>query len=185
VAAGEQPAVETPVMDQEEALPIAGQDQAGAGDMAGRELAAREGLGRALEDHEDQLGALESFTVAGQVSGLAAETADHGRHSGSVDHGKEQDKTRKPPTIGTKSCPNARNLVSDDICSHSAGADRGTAPRDQAAGRTPAHACQCLLYLIENKWAISFPAGPKGRIAAAAALLVRPERAYAFNSARV
>ena len=51
VSAGEQPAIEAAVMDEEDAIAIGGQDEAAAGDVSGSELIAGEGIGGALEEH--------------------------------------------------------------------------------------------------------------------------------------
>ena len=65
VAAGQQPAVEAPVVDQQQPVAIRGQHQAGAGDMAGGELGARERGRGAIEEQEDEFAALEGRPSVG------------------------------------------------------------------------------------------------------------------------
>ena len=43
------------MVDQQDPLAIGRQHQAGAGDVAGSELVARKGIGRMLQDHEDEI----------------------------------------------------------------------------------------------------------------------------------
>jgi hypothetical protein len=75
VASGEEPAIESTVVDQEEALAVGSEDEAGARDMAGMELIAGEGIGSGSEEHEDELA---RFRV-GDVGGAADELGDGGR----------------------------------------------------------------------------------------------------------
>ncbi len=55
---GEQPAVEPPMVDEKEALPVRREHEPGTGDVAWGELPARERLMRMREKHKDQLPAL-------------------------------------------------------------------------------------------------------------------------------
>jgi len=87
VAAGEEPAIEAAVVDEEDAIVVGGEDESGGGDVSGRELLAGEGVGRALEDHEDELARFEGGAIGGVV-----ESADEGGDGGGV-HGSTQCRT--------------------------------------------------------------------------------------------
>jgi hypothetical protein len=63
VATGEQPAVEAPVMDEQQALSRRIDNEPRAGDMARSEVLPREWRRRALEQKEHEFGALERGAV--------------------------------------------------------------------------------------------------------------------------
>jgi hypothetical protein len=81
VAAGEQPTVEAAMVDQPETVVVGGEDEAGAGDVAGGELVAGERFRRAVEEGQDQVAALERVAIEGVVKG-----ADESGGEGNVDH---------------------------------------------------------------------------------------------------
>jgi len=55
VAAGQQPAFQSPMKDQQEGVERRMQHQSGAGDVTGHELASREGSGGVVEKLDDEL----------------------------------------------------------------------------------------------------------------------------------
>ena len=87
VAAGEQPAIQAAVMDEEDAIAVGREDEAAGGDVAGSELVAGEGMGGAVEQEEDEFEAFESLPVGGIVEG-----AGDGGDSLGIEH-----EMKKPP----------------------------------------------------------------------------------------
>jgi hypothetical protein len=65
VTAGEQPPVEAAMMDEQETFAIGSQNQAGAGDVAGGEVIAGEGVGDVLEQEEDEFAAFGGLSIGG------------------------------------------------------------------------------------------------------------------------
>jgi len=81
VSAGKQPSLQTAVQHQQDAVPIGAKHQAGAGDVAGIELAAGERIGRARQQRQCELFAFGGFAVGGGV-----ELLEQRNYSGEFDH---------------------------------------------------------------------------------------------------
>ena len=81
VASRQQPAFQPPVMDDENALSVRRQHEAGTGDVAGRELFAGERRGRMPQQHQDQVLALEGFAIAVETGDLLHESRDGVYHA--------------------------------------------------------------------------------------------------------
>jgi hypothetical protein len=87
VSAGQEPALQAAVMNDEDAFAIGSEDHTAAGDVAGDELFAGERLRGMLEKEEDELDALEGGAI-----GRGVKLADEGGEGMRVEH-----KMKKPP----------------------------------------------------------------------------------------
>jgi hypothetical protein len=86
VAAGEEPAVEPPMMQREDAGGVGGDDEGGSSDVSGDKLVAGERIGRLGEEEEGEFEGL----ISGQVAG--GQRLQEGEGIGDVGH-----KRQKPP----------------------------------------------------------------------------------------
>ena len=84
VAARQQPAIQSAMVNQQDSLAVQGQHQARAGDVTGSEMGAGEWRWRELQQHEYEFETLETFAI-GRVGKAAGDSSNAGR----IDHNEK------------------------------------------------------------------------------------------------